>query len=213
MCRFVSTLEIGGEYFTGEVARSKKLAEVSAAKVAYNTLRDRKLSHIPLFPTSAIEGQVCSDLLSSKAPSVVAADLQQQMRPNTPIPNSVKREPELEMSVATVGTSRLGTTPSSGVISITVGSTLSGTVHARQPETSRSASPTPQNGSFSTLASDCNSDEDSTLEPPAKRFFSNKVSVHSRMAATLPEDCVVLPLGDENWVDVSPMKSECRMDH
>lgn len=57
-----------------------------------------KLSHIPLFPTPAIEGQVCSELLSSKAPSVVAADLQQQMRPNTPIPNSVKREPESEMS-------------------------------------------------------------------------------------------------------------------
>ena len=114
-----------------------------------------------------------------------------------------------------MGTSRLGTTPSSRVISVTVGrgSTLSGTVHARQPETSRSASPEPQNDLFSTLASDYNSDVDSTLEPAAKRFFSNKVSVHPRMAATLPEDCVVLPLSDENWVAVSPMKSECRMDH
>ena len=42
MRNFVSTVEIGGESFTGQVARSKKLAEVSAAKVAYNTLRDRK---------------------------------------------------------------------------------------------------------------------------------------------------------------------------
>ncbi|KAL6223238.1 hypothetical protein ACLB2K_006626 [Fragaria x ananassa] len=32
MLRFVSTVEIGGEYVTGEVARSKKLAEMSAAK-------------------------------------------------------------------------------------------------------------------------------------------------------------------------------------
>ncbi|KAL6132611.1 hypothetical protein ACLB2K_064851 [Fragaria x ananassa] len=80
-------------------------------------------------------------------------------------------------------------------------------------KTSRYASPKPQNGSFSTLASDCNSDVDSILESSAKRFFSNKVYVHPRMAATLPEDCVVLPLSDENWVVISPMKSECRMDH
>ena len=39
---FVSTVMIEEEVFTGEEARSKKLAEISAAKVAYNTLKERK---------------------------------------------------------------------------------------------------------------------------------------------------------------------------
>ncbi|KAM5578184.1 hypothetical protein ABKV19_008482 [Rosa sericea] len=101
MLTFVSTVEIGGESFTGEVARSKKLAEVSAAKVAYNTLRDRKSSQIPLFQTQASQGQERLQFLSSNAPSYIAADLQQQVRPNAPkisIPNSVTGEQEKEIS-------------------------------------------------------------------------------------------------------------------
>lgn len=39
---FVSTVTINEEIFTGEEARSKKLAEMNAAKVAYNTLKERK---------------------------------------------------------------------------------------------------------------------------------------------------------------------------
>ena len=39
---FVSTVEIEGETFTGSEARSKKQAEMGAAKVAYHTLRERK---------------------------------------------------------------------------------------------------------------------------------------------------------------------------
>ncbi|KAK7268880.1 hypothetical protein RIF29_21589 [Crotalaria pallida] len=39
---FVSQVEIQGEKFTGQEAKSKKQAEMSAAKVAYLTMKDRK---------------------------------------------------------------------------------------------------------------------------------------------------------------------------
>ncbi|XP_057445876.1 double-stranded RNA-binding protein 1-like isoform X2 [Lotus japonicus] len=39
---FVSQVEIGGELFTGDHAKSKKLAETSAAKFAYTALKERK---------------------------------------------------------------------------------------------------------------------------------------------------------------------------
>lgn len=39
---FVSTVEIDGEIFKGQEARTKKQAEMSAAKVAYTTLKERK---------------------------------------------------------------------------------------------------------------------------------------------------------------------------
>ncbi|XP_062007649.1 double-stranded RNA-binding protein 1-like isoform X3 [Rosa rugosa] len=215
MLTFVSTVEIGGESFTGQVARSKKLAEVSAAKVAYNTLRDRKSSQIPLFLTQASQGQEGLQFLSSNAPSYMAPDLQQQVRPNAPkisIPNSVTPQ-EKEISVAAVGTSHQSTTVSSGVDNRTVGGgfTSSGTVPGRVLKTSRSASPASQSGSSSTSTYFCTSNMDSTLQPPAKRTtsYSNMVAVHPRMLnMTLPEDCVVLSLSDETWVAVSPMKTE-----
>ncbi|XP_024186096.1 double-stranded RNA-binding protein 4 isoform X5 [Rosa chinensis] len=221
MLTFVSTVEIGGESFTGQVARSKKLAEVSAAKAAYNTLRDRKSSPIPLFLTQASQGQEGLQFLSSNAPSYMAPDLQQQVRPNAPkisIPNSVTREQEKEISVAAVGTSHQSTTVSSGVDNHTVGggSTSSDTVPGRVLKTSRSASPPSQSGSSSTLTYFCTSNMDSTLQPPAKRStsYTNIVAVHPRMSnMTLPEDCVVLSLSDETWVAVSPMKTEGITNH
>lgn len=39
---FVSSLEIEGQIFTGEEAKTKKNAEINAAKVAYNALKERE---------------------------------------------------------------------------------------------------------------------------------------------------------------------------
>ncbi|XP_050381471.1 double-stranded RNA-binding protein 1-like isoform X2 [Argentina anserina] len=207
MRSFVSTVEIRGEYFTGQVARSKKLAEVSAAKVAYNTLRDRKSSQIPLFLTPVLQGREGPEVIYSHALPVVAADLQQQVRPNSPkipILDSVTGARQSEISVATMGTNHPSATLSPRVnLDVGGGSTPPGNVHGLEPKTSHSASPVSQNGSLSTLPSDHTSDMDPTLEPPAKRLFTNKVTVYPRMAVTLPEDCTVLPISDENWIAVS----------
>ncbi|PSS15815.1 Double-stranded RNA-binding protein [Actinidia chinensis var. chinensis] len=42
MPSFVSTVEIGGQYFEGKAARSKKQAETNAAKIAYTGLQEPK---------------------------------------------------------------------------------------------------------------------------------------------------------------------------
>lgn len=39
---FTSQVEVEGEVFTGQEAKSKKQAEMSAAKVAYTILKERK---------------------------------------------------------------------------------------------------------------------------------------------------------------------------
>lgn len=39
---FMSQVEVDGEHFTGQEAKSKKQAEMSAAKVAYTALKERK---------------------------------------------------------------------------------------------------------------------------------------------------------------------------
>lgn len=42
---FTSFVELEGEIFHGKLAKSKKLAELEAARVAYVTLIERKLLH------------------------------------------------------------------------------------------------------------------------------------------------------------------------
>jgi len=42
---FSSTVEIGGSSFMGDVAKSKKQAEMNAAKVAWFKLKESKSSH------------------------------------------------------------------------------------------------------------------------------------------------------------------------
>ncbi|XP_057740817.1 double-stranded RNA-binding protein 1-like isoform X2 [Arachis stenosperma] len=47
---FISHVEVEGEVFTGQEAKTKKQAEISAAKVAYTTLKERSgEAHIPRF--------------------------------------------------------------------------------------------------------------------------------------------------------------------
>ncbi|XP_052111432.1 double-stranded RNA-binding protein 1 isoform X11 [Arachis duranensis] len=57
---FISHVEVEGEVFTGQKAKTKKQAEISAAKVAYSTLKERSSeAHIPTFISHVeVEGEV-----------------------------------------------------------------------------------------------------------------------------------------------------------
>ncbi|XP_052111431.1 double-stranded RNA-binding protein 1 isoform X10 [Arachis duranensis] len=57
---FISHVEVEGEVFTGQKAKTKKQAEISAAKVAYTTLKERSgEAHIPTFISHVeVEGEV-----------------------------------------------------------------------------------------------------------------------------------------------------------
>ncbi|TQD71655.1 hypothetical protein C1H46_042808 [Malus baccata] len=95
---FVSSVEIEGETFIGQEARSKKQAELTAAKVAYHTLRERKSSQLPLVMSSR-KGQEASQILSSSFQSNPASDQHQQVRRNAPAilsPNTNTKEKKKE---------------------------------------------------------------------------------------------------------------------
>lgn len=81
---FVSSVEIEGENFIGEEAKTKKQAETSAAKVAYNALKERRSSHVPIIRSSRQE-QEAPELLLSCLQSNTYANLQQRVGPHATI--------------------------------------------------------------------------------------------------------------------------------
>ncbi|BFG25156.1 hypothetical protein CerSpe_114300 [Prunus speciosa] len=200
---FVSTVEIEGETFTGSEARSKKQAEMSVAKVAYHTLRERKSSKIPLVRPPAQKGLEMPEILSSSFQSNLATDLQQG-RPNTTMIvslSAITGEQKMENSVTAKGNSHHpdGLTTSSGFSSSDI-------LYGRAQESNSSSLYVSRNGSSSTLPSDASTNlaMDSTLEPPAKRIMYNKVSVYPyKSDMKFPEGNTVLPTSDEKWVALS----------
>ncbi|XP_008229014.1 PREDICTED: double-stranded RNA-binding protein 1-like isoform X2 [Prunus mume] len=203
---FVSTVEIEGETFTGSEARSKKQAEMSAAKVAYHTLRERKSSKIPLVRPPAQKGLETPEILSSSFHSNLATDLQQG-RPNAPMivsPSAITGE-QTENSE---GYSHHPTTVSSrpGALTTSCGFSSSDILYGRAQESNSSSLSVSRNGSSSTLPSDASTNlaMDYTLEPPAKRSMYNKVSVYPyKSDMKFPEGNTVLPTSDEKWVALS----------
>ncbi|PQQ15013.1 double-stranded RNA-binding protein 1 isoform X2 [Prunus yedoensis var. nudiflora] len=148
---FVSTVEIEGETFTGSEARSKKQAEMSAAKVAYHTLRERKSSKIPLVRPPAQKGLETPEILSSSFQSDLATDLQQG-RPNATMivsPSAITGEQKMQNSVTAEGNSHHpdGLTTSSGFSSSDI-------LYGRVQESYSSSLCVSRNGSSSTLPSD-----------------------------------------------------------
>ncbi|KAH0983297.1 hypothetical protein GBA52_010474 [Prunus armeniaca] len=207
---FVSTVEIEGETFTGSEARSKKQAEMSAAKVAYHTLRERKSSKIPLVRSPAQKGLETPEILSSSFQSNLATDLQGG-RPNAPMivsPSAITGEQTMETSVTAEGNSHHPTTVSSRPDALTTsyGFSSSDILYGRAQESNSSSLSVSRNGSSSTLPSDASTNlaMDSTLEPPAKRSMYNKVSVYPyKSDMKFPAGSTVLPTSDEKWVALS----------
>ncbi|BFG25151.1 hypothetical protein CerSpe_114260 [Prunus speciosa] len=207
---FVSTVEIEGETFTGSEARSKKKAEMSVAKVAYHTLRERKSSKIPLVLPPVQRGLEAPDILSSRFQSNQATDLQ-VVRPNAPMivsPSTITGEQMMENSVTAEGSSRHPTTVSSRPDALTTSSGFSSSdfLYGHAQESNSYSLPVSRNAPSSTLPSDgsTNLAMDSTLEPPAKRSTYNKVSVYPyKSDMKFPEGITVLPMSDEKWVALS----------
>ncbi|OMO67906.1 Double-stranded RNA-binding protein [Corchorus capsularis] len=78
---FVSVVEVKGEVFRGQEAKTKKLAEVLAAKVAYMKLNDCKSDRGLTVMTPAYQERKVPVLSSPHSPSNVNADNQQNVSP------------------------------------------------------------------------------------------------------------------------------------
>ncbi|XVF42587.1 hypothetical protein PTKIN_Ptkin01aG0375900 [Pterospermum kingtungense] len=77
---FISTVEVKGEVFTGQRAKTKKQAEFLAAKVAYKKLKECKSNSGSMITTAAYQGREVP-VLSSHFPSNFNADTQQNLGP------------------------------------------------------------------------------------------------------------------------------------
>lgn len=76
---FVSTVEVGGQVFSGQETKTKKQAEMSAAKVAYMRLKEPNPSQGPALVSPAIQAQ--ADYSSSSLQSNVTANLHYNVQP------------------------------------------------------------------------------------------------------------------------------------
>ncbi|KAE9619815.1 putative double-stranded RNA-binding domain-containing protein [Lupinus albus] len=99
MPTFVSQVEIEGESFTGQEAKSKKQAETSAAKVAYMTLKERKgmSDQSPLFPLSAHCGQA-PEFSSDRSEANVITGLQPHANLKSPVSPGLVAKNQLDKS-------------------------------------------------------------------------------------------------------------------
>lgn len=111
MPTFVSTVEIGGESFQGQAAKSKKQADMNAAKVAYNCLQERNKASVaptvlssvtptvlpsatPTVLSSGCQIKKALEDSSSILQSVIAGDLQKSVRPEVNFVNHEKKDEE-----------------------------------------------------------------------------------------------------------------------
>ncbi|KAI3461216.1 hypothetical protein Pfo_017879 [Paulownia fortunei] len=91
---FSSTVEVGGEVFQGAAAKSKKLAELNAAKAAYTVFMERKLFQPGYFSPRSSGDDILK--LAPRLGSVIISDPQENPKSGSPsnFSSSVKHETE-----------------------------------------------------------------------------------------------------------------------
>ncbi|CAL5435697.1 unnamed protein product [Camellia sinensis] len=111
MPTFVSIVAIGGESFQGQAAKSKKQADMNAAKVAYNCLQERNKASVAHTVLSSVTPTVLPSVTptvlssgcqikkaledsSSILQSVIAGDLQKSVRPEVNFVNHETKDEE-----------------------------------------------------------------------------------------------------------------------
>ncbi|PON41555.1 Double-stranded RNA-binding domain containing protein [Trema orientale] len=185
---FVSIVEIEGEHFRGEEEKTKKHAEMSAAKAAYDALKARKSSQSPLVLLPSQLGQEAPQLLSSCLLSNISANV----IPNVP----------MNLSSCTIPVQQVeDCTGKGGLSSSDIYGDARDTIPSAPCESkSDSSSPSPSlSNSFTNFV------VDSSLEPSSNRITltCKKVIVYPAKKP-IPEGGTLLPMCDANWVAFSP---------
>ncbi|KAF5749159.1 double-stranded RNA-binding protein 2-like isoform X1 [Tripterygium wilfordii] len=164
---FVSTVEVEGELFTGREAKTKKQAEMSAARIAYKAIKDRMASQSP----NAHQGKGNPEFLSSGSHYEKTTDRQQNFEAELPPIPQEEHEEEIELFI--------GVDPSS------IQSPVSGGNSAVNDELSSTSScfydsdadSEPRAGSTISSYTDTSSRPDT--EPPAGSTFSSYTDTSS----------------------------------
>ncbi|KAK8532139.1 hypothetical protein V6N13_131481 [Hibiscus sabdariffa] len=172
---FVSVVEVKGEFFTGEAAKTKKQAEFSAAKVAYTKIKERTSNRCPMDITPAYHEQEVHVVSASHLPTNVNSDTQQN----------------LGSKVGTLlnSSSTSGADQQEDRVDVTFTDPLRPSKH-----------PQPEDNHLVTT----NSVEDSIIKPIEMSSLScNRVVVHPHVPnVKFPAGSTVLPMSDDDWVAV-----------
>ncbi|KAK8541891.1 hypothetical protein V6N13_137525 [Hibiscus sabdariffa] len=186
---FVSVVEVKGEFFTGQAAKTKKQAEFSAAKVAYTKIKERTSSRCTMDITPVYHEQEVHVVSASHLPTNVNSDTQQ---------NLGSKVGTLLHSSSTSGADR-----QEDRVNVTLTDPLQSSSHILsehpQREDNLNISSIPSNHLATT-----NSVEDSIIKPIEMSSLScNRVVVHPRVPnMKFPAGSTVLPMSDDDWVAV-----------
>ncbi|KAH8480812.1 hypothetical protein H0E87_030896 [Populus deltoides] len=216
---FVSKVEIEGEIFTGQGAKTKKQAEMSAAKIAYTALQQRYSSQSPGFlstssqfqeaPQSSPLSPACQsqEAVQSETPQFsvsnlragLTAYLQQNIQPKLPVSNEQGEEYRANSVVSNhnPSTASPGQDSCSAMASITPSPTAAISSSPKHDLTSSSLpSDSPTNLATS-----------SSIEFVVRGI---RVLIHpSGTKMTYPAGSTVLPISDDKWaaVELPPQRS------
>ncbi|KAG6696764.1 hypothetical protein I3843_09G160500 [Carya illinoinensis] len=212
---FVSTVEIDGKVFKGQETRNKKQAEMSAAKVAYTTMKECKSGQSPMKFSPAQQEWKTLEFSSSSPQPNVTADLQHHVGPKAPEninlctinlgqakENRVSAEVNCYPSIVSSGPDTITTSDRASL--------SSDSLHGCAPDTSFSTPFMPKTGlpSHSSSSSNCSTDFDmeSLVTPVGMRSSSCKIIyvLPRKPNMTTPKGCTVLPMSDDKWVAFSP---------
>ncbi|XP_030942713.1 double-stranded RNA-binding protein 1-like [Quercus lobata] len=189
---FVSTVEIR-EVFKGHEARTKKQAEMNAAKIAYTTLKERKSGQGPLIVSPAHKGKETPEISSSSLQPNVTADLQQLVGAT------------MNLNLCTIAERQAGEDRGPDTIITCNGGSSVDASYGYAPDTLFSTPCKSENGLSS--HSSTNLVMDSSLVPPAETIISSckRIFVHPRLPSmTIPKGYTILPKSDDKWVAFSP---------
>ncbi|XP_020221439.1 double-stranded RNA-binding protein 1 [Cajanus cajan] len=186
---FESQVEVEGELYTGQEAKSKKQAELSAAKVAYMALKERKgkSDQRSLFPLSVHQGEthdpkspVSPGFVNQNQPNKdkeanIITGLQHQTNPKSPVSPGLVNQPSKD---------EVKNAPFSSGSTCTENSSLS------NDKSSPSLS-----GSVKVV---------SDLSEVSTSSFTKRVVVYSRKTnVEIKDGGTVLPFSDDKWVAYS----------
>lgn len=207
---FTATVEVEGDVFHGVAAKTKKQAEINAAKIAYFSLKERQLSRVPAALVLNGDAKEALECIYPNFVSSLTMDLQKNLNlEDTDVDHGAAPEELLSnrgTSKISHSTSQLK--PETGTKAGTSRSSSSDNVseplHVPVPRV-----PSSKDGSSSpTTVLECSNlaVAEPTTDKTAKEcvLLCNRVVIYPRKQGwSLPKGASMLPISDDKWVAVS----------
>nr|XP_019703113.1 double-stranded RNA-binding protein 1 isoform X2 [Elaeis guineensis] len=198
---FSSTVEVEGESFEGDVANTKKQAETNAAKVAWCTLNERRLSKLPSGLPSSGQLQKEPSCVVSSLESAVVMKLHEPRDVSVPV-SQVKID-----KVAEVASDKLEPTTADSVKALPDNQKTyspSGFVENDDSFNDQSSATVQQLKDPEITMMKAATDTELPNAEGTCSLLCNRIRVYPRKTdQVLPEGATLLPFSDDMWVAVS----------